>query len=521
MARQRWYRSKFVWLTLVVIVGIGGFGAYKYATVKADKPTFTFGSIDRGDVLVQVGATGTLQAVTTVQVGSQVSGTIDELHADFNSEVKKGQLLAKLDSSILQAQVEQQEANLRTAEATLNDTSASIANTRANLEKAKVDTLDKMRKYKRAKELFDANLIPRDDLDTAQANIDAAKATERATEAQLASSEARYKADESRLNQAKASLALAKVNLGKTIITSPISGTIISRNVDVGQTVAASFNAPILYTIAADLTQMQVNTAIDEADVSRIKIGMDASFTVDAYPGETFHGSISQVRLATTTVQNVVTYNAIIDVPNPQQKLKPGMTTNVKIMIESAEDVLRIPNAALRFRPSLADDELAEAYKKSGEEKYYNYMKAMGMGGSRGGSATPGAGGGAAGGGGMGARPGSGGFGGGFGGGFAGGGGGGAGGGQRRDMSALMNRSRRGQRVPIWVQDPVDKSIRPVIVRLGLSDGVYTQIDQGKLKDGDKIITGVEVDLARTTTGPTPNPMSPFGGMPGGRRMMR
>ena len=512
MARKRWYRSKLLWLGLVAVVGLGGFGGYRYVIVKADKPNFTFGTVDRGDIVVQVAATGSLQAVTTVTVGSQVSGAIEELHADFNSEVKKGQLLAKLDQSILRAQLEQQQATVRTSEATLNDTGAAIATTKANVEKTKVDVLDKSRKLARTKELFNDKLVPRDDLDTAQANLDAAAATQKATEAQLQSAEAKYKADESRLKQAKASEELARVNLEKTVITSPIAGTIVSRNVDVGQTVAASFNAPVLFTIAADLTKMQVNTAIDEADVGRIKTGMDATFSVDAYPGEIFRGTIAQVRLATTTNQNVVTYNCIIDVPNPQLKLKPGMTTNFKILIESSDDVQRIPNSAIRFRPNLTDNEIADAYKRSGEEKYYAFVKAMGSGRQSGGGAAPAAGAGAAagrqGGAGSGGPGGSGRQGG--GGGFA---GGGAGGGARRDPSAMLSRTRRGQRVPVWIMD-ADKTIRPVIVKLGLSDGVFTQIEDGKLKDGDKIITGYEVDTTRTTSTPTNRPPG-FGGMSG------
>jgi HlyD family secretion protein len=495
--RNRWYRSKFLWLALILTLSIGGFGAYKFFTVKADKPSYVFGTVERGDIIMQVGATGTLAAVTTVQVGTQVSGIIEELYADFNSEVKKGQLLAKLDPSILRAQVEQAEANVRTAEATLNDSLASIATTKANLEKAKFDVSDKQRKLKRTQELWEEKLVPRDDLDTAQAAVDSALATQRATEAQLGSTQARYKADESRLTQTRASLRLSKVNLEHTIITSPISGTIVSRSVDRGQTVAASFSSPTLFTIAADLTKMQVNTNIDEADVGRIKADMEATFSVDAYPGETFRGTISQVRLASTTIQNVVTYNALIDVPNPQLKLKPGMTTNVKILIESADDVLKIPNSALRFRPAMEEKEMEEAFKRAGEEKYWNYYKASGM--AR--SATPAsasAGAGAAAGQGM--RGGGGGR-------DSGGGnrGGGAGGGQRRDPSAAMSRARKGQRVPIWLVAE-DKSLRPVIVKLGLTDGVNTAVDDGKLKEGDKIITGLLVDPstrpATTTTRP-------------------
>jgi len=377
--------------------------------------------------------------------------------------------------------VEQQEATVRTAEASLNDDTANIASIKANVEKAKVDVLDKRRKLRRQQELFEANLVPRDDLDTAQAAFDAAVATQKATEAQLVSAEARYKADEARLNQARASLEQARVNLEHSIITSPISGTIISRSVDVGQTVAASFSSPTLFTIAADLTKMQVNTNIDEADVGKIKPGMDATFTVDAYPGEVFRGTISQVRLAATTIQNVVTYNAIIDVPNPQLKLKPGMTTNVKIVIESVEDVLKIPNSALRFRPDLSDAEMEEAFKRGGEEKYWNFSKAfaaqtpsgasgaMGMARSSGPATGP--------------RRSTGGF----------------GGSVRRDTSAMAGRAKRGQRVPLWALG-TDKLLRPVVVKLGLSDGVSTQIEEGKLKEGDKIITGFEFDANRPAT---------------------
>ncbi len=362
------------WLGLAAVLLLA-FGTYRIITVRADKPNYIFGNVDRGGIILQVAATGTLQAVTTVQVGTQVSGTIAELYADFNSEVKKGQLLAKLDPALFEAQVQQAEANVTTAEATVNDTAATIASMKANLEKARVDVLDKQRKMKRQQELWDNKLIARDDLDTAEAAIGAAIAVQKAAEAELDSAQARLKADQARLLQTRAALETARVNLQHTVITSPISGTIISRSVDRGQTVAASFSSPTLFTIAADLTKMQVNTNIDEADVGRIRAGMEATFTVDSYPNETFQGKISQIRLAATTIQNVVTYNAIVDVDNPQLKLKPSMTANVKVVIQRADDVLRLPNAALRFRPNLSDSELAEAYKRAGEEKYLAYAK--------------------------------------------------------------------------------------------------------------------------------------------------
>jgi HlyD family secretion protein len=497
MRPRRWFSSKYFVLPGLAAVLLLAFGTYRIITVRADKPNYIFGNVDRGGIILQVAATGTLQAVTTVQVGTQVSGTIAELYADFNSEVKKGQLLAKLDPALFEAQVQQAEANVTTAEATVNDTAATIASMKANLEKARVDVLDKQRKMKRQQELWDNKLIARDDLDTAEAAIGAAIAVQKAAEAELDSAQARLKADQARLLQTRAALETARVNLQHTVITSPISGTIISRSVDRGQTVAASFSSPTLFTIAADLTKMQVNTNIDEADVGRIRAGMEATFTVDSYPNETFQGKISQIRLAATTIQNVVTYNAIVDVDNPQLKLKPSMTANVKVVIQRADDVLRLPNAALRFRPNLSDSELAEAYKRAGEEKYLAYSK---LRAERSGPA----------GGGTAGRPGSGSGQGGLGMGFASARGAGT---ARGGSSAATMPANRGRRAPVWVIGP-DRLLRPVVVRLGLTDGVITQIDEGKLKEGDKVIVALEAQSNSATPATTRAPGfgSPMGG---------
>jgi HlyD family secretion protein len=497
MRPRRWYSRKYILLPGLAAALILVFGTYRVITVKADKPSYLFGSVDRGSIILQVAATGTLEAVTTVQVGTQVSGTISGLYADFNSEVKKGQLLARLDPALFEAQVQQAEANVTTAEATLNDTAASITSMKANLEKARVDVLDKQRKMKRQQELWDEKLIARDDFDTAEAAIGAAIAAQKAAEAELESAQARYKADQARLLQAQASLETAKVNLQHTIITSPISGTIISRSVDRGQTVAASFASPTLFTIAADLTKMQVNTNIDEADVGRIQAGMEATFTVDAYPSEIFQGKISQIRLAASTIQNVVTYNAIIDVDNSQLKLKPGMTANVKVLIQKADNVVRIPNAALRFRPNLSDSELAQAYKRAGEEKYLAFVKSRA---ERAGSA----------GGGMAGRPAT----------AAGAGGLGSGftstrGATARESSSAAMPANRGRRAPVWILGP-DRLLRPVIVRLGLTDGITTQIEEGKLKEGDKVILALEAQSNAAT--PTTTRVPGFGGPMGGPR---
>ena len=313
---------------LLILLSIGvasaaGFTYYRYNR-QAPAPTVTTAAVTRGDVVDTVGATGTLQALTTVQVGTQVSGTIEALYADFNSLVKKGQVLARLDPSLFQTQIEQARANLIRAQ--------------ADLDRLKVSLEDARSKLTRAQELSGRQLIPQSDLETAQVNA-------RSIEAQIRSSEAQ-------VTQARASLNQNDVNLQHTVITAPIDGLVISRNVDVGQTVAASMQAPTLFILAADLTKMQVVANLDESDVGRIRPGQRVTFRVDAYPAEDFTGAVAQVRLQPIVQQNVVTYATVIEVPNPGLKLKPGMTANVNIEISHRANVLRIPNAGLRFRPT-------------------------------------------------------------------------------------------------------------------------------------------------------------------------
>jgi HlyD family secretion protein len=297
--------------------------AYYRGSVSADVPRFNTTAVIRQDIVQTVEATGTLGAVTTVQVGSQVSGTIQSLHADFNSRVRKGQVIARLDPSLMQAQVDQ-------AAATISRLEADQKAARAALEDAQT-------KLRRAQTLADQGLI-------AQADLDAAQSAARQAEASLQGSQAQ-------IAQARAALNQNKVNLSHTVITAPVDGIVISRNVDVGQTVAASMSAPTLFVIAQDLTEMQVQASVDEADIGRIQSGQAVTFRVDAYPTDTFTGTVSQVRLQPQVVQNVVSYTTVIDVPNPDGKLKPGMTANVSIEIARADDVLAVPNAALRFQP--------------------------------------------------------------------------------------------------------------------------------------------------------------------------
>jgi HlyD family secretion protein len=307
-------------VVVLIAVGMGLFFVFKS---NKNGPKFITEKITRGDIKSTVSATGTVNAVTTVQVGTQVSGTIKQLFADYNSPVKKGQLLAQIDPSIFEAQVGQARANLQVA--------------KANLEKSQVAVRDTKNTLNRNKVLYAKNFIATSDLDTAETNY--------------LSAEAQVKSSQAQIEQAQAALDSAAINLKYARILSPVNGTVISRNVDIGQTVAASFQTPTLFTIAQDLTKMQIDTSIDEADIGHVAVGQNVTFTVDAYPEITFNGKVSEVRNAPITVQNVVTYDAVITVDNTSLKLKPGMTANVTVGIATKKAVLRVPNAALRFKP--------------------------------------------------------------------------------------------------------------------------------------------------------------------------
>lgn len=298
--------------------------AYYRANQTDARPALTTTRATRGDVVETVEATGTLEAVTTVQVGTQVSGVIKALHVDFNARVRKGQIIAELDPSLFQTQVEQAEATL--------------VRLQAELARADVQVEDGRLKLVRARQLAAQQLIPATDLEAAETNARAADASRQAAEAQVI--------------QARASLNQTRVNLNHTIITAPIDGVVISRNVDVGQTVAASMAAPTLFVIANDLARMQVNARIDEADIGPIRAGQAVTFRVDAYPGQVFTGTVSQVRLSPDVEQNVVSYVTVIDVPNRELRLKPGMTATSTVEVARAANAVRVPTAALRFRPT-------------------------------------------------------------------------------------------------------------------------------------------------------------------------
>ena len=320
--------------------------------------------VDRGGIAATVSATGNPNAVVTVQVGSQVSGNILALHADFNTKVKKGQVVARIDPQIFQAKVDQARATLNAQQAAVVNAEAqiaksradvasaqaSVANAKANVVKAQSAVNDAKSKLDRRLVLVEQGIMTREDGETAQAtydqavalldaanaeyaaaqeNVDAANAEVRVAQTQSDSAQAQVK-------EAQAALAQAQLDLDHTYITAPVDGVVVARNMDVGQTVAASLQAPTLFQIAQDLTKMQVDTNVSEADVGRVRVGMTATFTVDAYPGRMFKGTVTSIREAPINVQNVMTYDAVIGVSNPDLKLFPGMTANVKILGESA-----------------------------------------------------------------------------------------------------------------------------------------------------------------------------------------
>ncbi len=365
------------WIILIFLIAGAAIGYTYFYRGKDSAVKYRMAKAERGNLSAFVTANGTINPVITVMVGSQVSGTIQKLYADYNSQVKTDQLIAQIDPAIFQAQVSQAKAKLENARATFLNAQADISTAKANVEsnranviKAKVSVDDTKRSLGRSLELFSRNLISASDQDASQtaydsalAQLEAAQAQQSASEAQLESARAKLEAARAQVKQSEAELELAQVNLDHCKITAPVTGIVISRNVDVGQTVAASLQAPTLFTIAQDLTEMQVDTNVSEADIGRVAIGQEATFTVDAFPNLTFQGKVTDIRNAPVTVQNVVTYDVVILVKNPELKLRPGMTANASILVAQRENALKIPNSALRFRPDFAKKE-AEASPK-------------------------------------------------------------------------------------------------------------------------------------------------------------
>jgi len=415
-------RPRLIGLALIVL--LAAFFLYKCTAGGSDAPEYQTTVAERGNVVSKVSTSGSLQAVVTVDVGSQVSGRIQELFADFNSPVKKGQKIAKIDPSLFTAAVVQADANVMAA--------------RANVSRLTITAEDSERQAKRASEVYAQRLISETERDNAVATARSARAAVDQAQAQLA--------------QSKAQREQAQTNLRYTDILSPTDGVVISRAVNVGQTVAASLSAPVIFTIAQDLRKMEVHTNVAESDIGRLKPGMRVTFTVDAYPGEPFRGSIRDIRNAPQVVQNVVTYDAVIDVANDDLKLKPGMTATVSIVTDRRRDVIAVPNTALRFRPDGAP--------------------AGGSGAAAGGTPNAGAGQ---------RRP------------------RGEGGQEQGQGDGSGNRKRDGESeddaAPVVVKRTVYVLVNgapaPREVTTGLTDGRVTEITGGELKEGEAVIVGV------------------------------
>ncbi len=320
----------------VVIVALVAIGLYLSLRSGTNGIQYKTAPLTSGSIRSTVTATGTVNPVVTVNVGTQVSGTIKFIHADYNSVVKKGQIIAEIDPAILSAQVDQARANLLAA--------------KANVLKARATLADSKRTMERNRQLIAKHLISQSDFDT--------------SETTWQSNEAQLKANEAQVAQAQAALNSAETNLAYTKIISPVNGIVVSRNVDVGQTVAASFQTPTLFNIAQDLTKMQIDTSVDEADIGKVQVGQNVDFNVDAYPDILFRGKVAQVRINPTTVSNVVTYDVVIQVDNKELKLKPGMTANVSIVTAVKEGVLKAPNSALRFKPANSEEKTAKGAKR-------------------------------------------------------------------------------------------------------------------------------------------------------------
>jgi HlyD family secretion protein len=454
------------WKRLAVAVGtLGLFGLVGWQSAEhvwSPHPgaKYRMSKVERGDITSYVAATGTLNPVIMVQVGTQVSGTIEKLFVDFNSTVVPGQQLAQLDQASFRAKVVQAEANLDTARAEVKNALANVHNMRASietaradvvsraaqLEKARVTIVDTKRILDRQRALFERSLLPRSEVETAQTAYDTAVAQYNAAQAdresaeaklpaaraQLGAAEAQVEKAEAQVHQMQAALDQARVDLDRTLIRSPVIGTVISRSVDVGQTVAASFQAPILFTIAQDLTKMQVDTNVSEADIGQVVVGQQATFTVDAYPGQVMHGTVREIRSAPIIVQNVVNYNAVIAVDNPELKLRPGMTATVSILVAQREQVLKIPKTALRFQPPLTSTQREQFVTA------FQQHQAM---------PTPGS------------------------------------------TGAVVRRAW--QNTPkVWTLTP-EGTLSPITVRLGINDDQFSEMKDGDLQEGQELIIGL------------------------------
>ncbi len=422
-------KKKRTWLILITVLGLAGLFAVFGFNRNTPAEHFT-AKVERGEINDVVEATGTINAVITVQVGSQVSGTIAKLNADFNSRVHRGDVVALIDPALFKGALLQAAADLENA-------NANLLATKANMEKAEAAVVQANADYDRAVNLTRDGVMSHQQFDQAKMNYDSTKASEKAAAASITQAQAQA-------SQKKAAVAVAQTNLDYTVIRSPIDGTVVARNVDVGQTVAASLQAPTIFTIAQDLKKMWVYAKTDESDVGNIKVGKPVTFKVDAFPKETFHGTVNQVRMNPTTVQSVVTYDTIIEFENRDLKLFPGMTAYATIPVASVQSVLKIPNTALRYKPPMSAEEILAIYKVRGIGDGASNLAEK----STATSAQP------------------------------------------TPLTQGAPRAPKNDSVVVWKLHP-DKSMEPVKIALGITDHAFTEVTavlRGDLKEGDDVI---------------------------------
>jgi HlyD family secretion protein len=439
-SEMKYLKSKWT-IIGVLLAAIGLLTAFSYESKKT--PQYFTEKVQKGDIQDVVQATGTINAVTTVQVGSQVSGTIQTLFADFNSHVKKNQVVAQIDPSLFQGALLQ-------AKADLADARANLVASRANLDKVVAAAAQAKLDFNRYTTLAQEGVVPTQQLDTARATSQSADAAVGAAKAQVTQASAQ-------VQQKSAAVTVAQANLDHSTIRSPIDGTVIARSVDVGQTVAASLQAPTLFTIAQDLTKMQVYVSTDESDVGTIHQGQDVNFKVDAFPKDSFKGKVSAVRLNATTVQNVVTYTTVVDFDNPDLKLFPGMTAYVTVPVATASDVVKVPNGALRFTPDLTAQQLSDLYQKAGIA---------------------------------------------------------AGAGRKGGKAAQPQSGQHATTATVWKLN-ANKSLEPVQIKLGITDHTTTEVAKvikGALNPQDQVITGSAANKSASATTAAPG----MGGARGG-----
>lgn len=462
----------------VAVVVIAGATLAGLALGRRSSVQYFTATTERGDIVATVQATGTINAVTTVQVGSQVSGQISAINADFNSRVRKGDLVAQIDPAPFQARLLQAEADLASAEAGVKGFEADLAVAGANLEKMRAALREAELNRNRTLELHEQGIASEQQRDSVMVAHETAIANMRSAEAQINQTKARMEQARAQVKQSQARLEQSRLDLRNTYIHAPIDGTVIARSVDVGQTVAASLQAPTLFTIAQDLTKMLVYAKTDESDVGRIRVGVDASFKVDSFPQETFNGRVTQVRMNAYQVQNVVTYDTIIEFENPELKLLPGMTAYVTIPVATARDVVKIPNGVLRFKPEMPDEQRRALLAKYG---------LLGPAASPGGNGT----------GTVRAQERS--------GGDNVGPAAGQGGGQDFQGPPRSGPGAEGATQIVWKLLP-NNTLQPVRVKTGVTDFTVTAMLEGEIQPGDKLVIG------QTMSGRPSS--SPVGGIP-------